>query len=170
MAESAELKNDLSQINKGQDVLNTRRAPQKPLTPAEEMVKVILQADVATKNLINRALGNPTIRKKQSQGQDPNAEVREHVRSIGESTRVIDETTITFRNKLVTNEKEEGAFLNLQFEGFVPCPPEGVTEKGVEAIHIWVENWRQGNQISASSMDFDSELQDAEALARIAHM
>jgi hypothetical protein len=27
-----------------------------------------------------------------------------------------------------------------------------------------------GNQISTGSMDFDDELQDAEALARIAHM
>ena len=133
MTESTTLKSDLAKINDTKSAEEVRRAPAKPLNAGEELVKVILNADDSTKALINRALGNPPVRKRK-------------------------------------NRDQNSAYIELTYDGFVPVPPEGVVEKGAEAIGIWIENWRMGNHISTGSMDFDSELQDAEALSRIAHM
>jgi|TARA_R110000824_G_scaffold79837_1_gene201114 hypothetical protein len=168
MTESTTLKSDLAKINDTKSAEEVRRAPAKPLNAGEELVKVILNADDSTKALINRALGNPPVRKRKN--RDQNSDAREMVRSNGESIRDADTTTLKLRDKRQTDENAPDAYIELTYDGFVPVPPEGVVEKGAEAIGIWIENWRMGNHISTGSMDFDSELQDAEALSRIAHM
>lgn len=168
MTESTTLKSDLAKLNETKPADEVRRAPAKDLTPGEELVRVILNADESTKSLINRALGNPPVRKKRS--SDANQEAREFMRSNGEAVRDSGQTVLRFRNAHQLDETAEDAYIEQAYDGFVPVPPEGVVEKGPEAVSIWTENWRMGNQISTGSMDFDSELQDAEALARIAHM
>jgi hypothetical protein len=168
MSESTTLRSDLAKLNEDKPVEDVRRAPAKPLSAGEELVKVILNADESTKALINRALGNPPVRKKKS--GDVNQQAREYMRSNGEAVRDSEITTLRIRNVDQPDETALDAYIEQEYEGFVPAPPEGVIEKGPEAVTIWVENWRMGNHISTGSMDFDSELQDAEALARIAHM
>ena len=168
MTESTTLKSDLAKINETKPADEVRREPVKPLTAGEELVRVILNADESTKGLINRALGNPPVRKKRS--GDVNQQAREFMRSSGEAVRESETTVLRFRNVAQRDETASDAYIEQEYDGFVPVPPEGVVEKGPEAVSIWTENWRMGNQISTGSMDFDDELQDAEALARIAHM
>lgn len=110
---------------------------EKPVT-ARDLAKLLMTADETTKNAIAKALKIPGIRKKPSKA-NRNRNHLETMRAEGEAVHEV--------------------------ENFLPVPPEGIIERGDEAVAAWHAAWQEGRTFSSSSMDIDDDLESIALLA-----
>ena len=119
--------------------------PTETATPgkmtARDLARMLMTADPATKAVIAKALGSNGIKVKRSKA-GRNRNHLETMRSEGEATH---------------EDTEEGEFL--------PVPPEGILERGPDAVAAWHAAWQEGRTYSSGSMDIDDDL---EAIALMA--
>tara|TARA_R110000765_G_scaffold244841_2_gene347107 strand:+ start:4141 stop:4587 length:447 start_codon:yes stop_codon:yes gene_type:complete len=116
-----------------------------PNVSARDLARIFMTADDATKKVISKALNLPQggIKKKTRNKQQRNRGHLEAMRSQGEAWH---------------EDSEDGT-------PFLPVPPEGIMERGEEAVTQWHQAWIDGKTFSASSMDIDEDLANVALMA-----